>query len=477
LLGAMLGTIFPQENTFIGNVDIEQYYIDNYGKLGQVYYWLGLSRTFESWWFVGLLVMLGASLVICSLDRVLPLYRALNKQKIRKHLQFIRRQKVTYAGSVASDQDEEWIRRFAEILQKRRYRVRTEEGALFAEKNRFSRWGPYINHIGLIIFLLAALLRTVIPGWNTDEYISVLDGETIPVPGTPYYLKSEGFTVEYYDEEETPQNFREQGRVMAKLYRTDAVLYECVEQCGQPGDEPVLREVHRHSIEVNDPLEYNGLKLYQFDYRLTPQIRAVNAQLTWRESGEPLGKFRLSMDNPQDEYAVGDYRLSLLYYYPDFVYRDGKAATQSNEPNSPVFVFRITGPGLPEEGEIHMYFVLPADKQKYQEDKINQAAGSPFAIGVESMEDLEMATYTSYLNVRTDKGMPLIWTGAAISMIGLVMGFYWQHRRIWLRIDGGQLNLGAHTNKNWYGLKNEVASALKQMDITVDPKSLENGVK
>jgi cytochrome c biogenesis protein len=62
-------------------------------------------------------------------------------------------------------------------------------------------------------------------------------------------------------------------------------------------------------------------------------------------------------------------------------------------------------------------------------------------------------------------------------MIGLVMGFYWQHRRIWLRIDGGQLNLGAHTNKNWYGLKNEVASALKQMDITVDPKSLENGVK
>ena len=73
--------------------------------------------------------------------------------------------------------------------------------------------------------------------------------------------------------------------------------------------------------------------------------------------------------------------------------------------------------------------------------------------------------------------MPFIWIGAAISMIGLIMGFYWQHRRIWLRIDNGVLTLGAHTNKNWYGMRGDVAAALSRMNIQVDPKSLDNGGK
>ncbi len=92
LLGATLGTVYPQENTFM-NIDPAVYYEATYGTLGKIYYMLGLSHTYESWWFRTLLFMIGTSLVICSLDRVLPLYRALNKQQIRKHTQFLSRQK------------------------------------------------------------------------------------------------------------------------------------------------------------------------------------------------------------------------------------------------------------------------------------------------------------------------------------------------------------------------------------------------
>lgn len=93
------------------------------------------------------------------------------------------------------------------------------------------------------------------------------------------------------------------------------------------------------------------------------------------------------------------------------------------------------------------------------------------------MEDVEFALYTTFLNIRVDKGMPLVWVGAVIGMIGLVMGTYWQHRRIWVRFDEGQLLLGAHTNKNWYGLRQEIAKALAGLDIRIDPKSLINEVK
>src|SRR5690606_23498585 len=71
-LTAMIGTIYPQEGTFINNFDASTYYKETYGTLGHLYYTLGFSRTYESWWFIGLLVMIGTSLVICSLDRVLP---------------------------------------------------------------------------------------------------------------------------------------------------------------------------------------------------------------------------------------------------------------------------------------------------------------------------------------------------------------------------------------------------------------------
>jgi len=96
---------------------------------------------------------------------------------------------------------------------------------------------------------------------------------------------------------------------------------------------------------------------------------------------------------------------------------------------------------------------------------------------VTDMANVEFAGDVSYLNVRVDRALPYIFVGAFISLIGLVMGFYWQHRRVWLRIDDGRLTLGAHTNKNWYGLRAEVAAALRGAGLDVDPKSLDNGGK
>jgi cytochrome c biogenesis protein len=122
-----------------------------------------------------------------------------------------------------------------------------------------------------------------------------------------------------------------------------------------------------------------------------------------------------------------------------------------------------------------MYFPLQKDKVAFGQDQINREMAERFEIKVRSMEDVTFSQYTTQLNVRVDKAMPYVWVGAAISMIGLLMGSYWHHRRIWLRIDDGRLSLGAHTNKNWYGMRADVAWALGKMGIQVEPKSLDNG--
>lgn len=471
-LTAMLGTIYPQENTFVNNFDPSVYYEETYGLPGKLYYLSGLSHTYETWWFIGLLVMIGTSLVICSLDRVLPLYRALSKQQIRKHLQFINRQKTVYKHTIEGDA-EQWTETFGAQLKRKGYRIHRDGSALLAEKNRFSRWGPYINHIGLILFLLAILARSI-PDWQMDSYITIPDGDTVQIADTNYFVKNEKFTVEYYKDEELPDQLK--GTARAKLFETKAVLYECVSSCNDQTQKPVLKEVKRHNIIVNEPLKYKGLKLYQFDFDTTPRLNAVHPILVNKETGEKYGPFDLPMKDSALQHKLGPYTLDLYANYMEFAIGDnGEPTTLSRDPIAPAFIFTVKGPGLDPEGEPYMYFPMQKDKVKYSQDAINHGIADKIEIRVDGMENVDFSEASTYLNVRMDKALPYVWIGAVFSMIGLLMGSYWQHRRIWLRIDDGELSLGAHTNKNWYGMRSEVAGALQKIGITVDPKLLDNG--
>ncbi|MBB3109241.1 cytochrome c biogenesis protein [Paenibacillus phyllosphaerae] len=471
LIASMIGTIFTQESAFI-SFDPDTYYEEKYGWIGKLYYELGFSHTYETWWFTTLIVMIATSLVVCSLDRVLPLYKALSKQQVRKHVQFLKRQRTVYEGAVVGDA-EEWVAEVEQQLKRKRYKVKREGTALLAEKNRFSRWGPYINHIGLIVFLLAVLLRSV-PGWAMDSYLAIREGETLQIPETNYYLKNEKFTLDYYADDELPDELK--GIPRPKLYQTDAILYECTADCDDPLKEPVLEEVSQHGIIVNDPMAYGGLKIYQFGYDDTPKLAAVKPVLVDKTTGKTYGPFELSMRNPQLNYELGPYTLELHSKYLDFAMDEkGEPRTKSDEPNAPAFIFMLKGPGLAEDGEPYMYFPRQIDKEKFSQDAINGDLANRFEIKVPSMEGVTFAGTVSTLNIRTEMAMPYIWTGTAIWIFGVFLGSYWHHRRIWLRIDEGRVLLGAHTNKNFHGMRADVASVLKKTGIDVEPKSLDNG--
>ncbi|WP_442601142.1 cytochrome c biogenesis protein ResB [Paenibacillus sp. KN14-4R] len=478
LLSSILGTILPQENTFFG-IDPSVYYKETYGFGGEIYYALGLSHTYETWWFITLLFMIGLSLIICSLDRVLPLYRALSKQQIRKHLRFILRQKASYEGKLPeSVNEEEWVNQVAVLLRKKNYRIHRDGTALLAEKYRFSRWGPYVLHIGLIIFLLAALMR-LLPGWHMDVYMNLLEGQTKQIEGTPYYIKNEKFTMEVYDENEMSKEFKERNKLVPKKFETQAVLYRCTADCDQPGKEPILEQIDHYNIEVNKPLIYDGIMIYQNGYRDLPEplLISVKPKLINKVTGQEIGSFELPMKNPPETVKIGDYTLKLRNYYPEFILdpTTGQPATASNEPKVPAFIYQIEGPGLAAGGEPYMYFPRQIDKSTFRQNDINSALANKIELAVGTMADVQIAQYNSFLNVREDRGLPFIWVGSIIGMLGLIMGFYWQHRRIWIRIDDGILALGGHTNKNWFGIRKEIAAVLDKAGIQVDPKSLDQG--
>ncbi|MCU4668709.1 cytochrome c biogenesis protein ResB, partial [Bacillus paralicheniformis] len=152
LTASAFGTIFPQEMFLPPGAQADTYYSEQYGLLGQIYYTLGFHNLYGSWWFIILVASIGISLVICSLDRVVPLYRALKNQGVTRNPNFMERQRLF--SRTEADMSEDTKSQIIGKLKKKRYRVKEENGNLFAEKGRFSRWGPYVNHIGLIIFLI-----------------------------------------------------------------------------------------------------------------------------------------------------------------------------------------------------------------------------------------------------------------------------------------------------------------------------------
>lgn len=451
LIAAIIGTILPQDEFKLSSLPASQFYPETYGWLGKVYYLLGFHNLYQSWWFILLLLMIGVSLVICSIDRVIPLYRALNQQRIPRSLNFYKRQRFYTANeTVASALD-----MLEEALKKKRYKIkRTEEGIL-AEKGRISRWGPYINHIGLIMIILSVMLR-LIPGFYLDERVWVWEGETKQLPGTDYYLKNEDFKLEVYNEDEFPQKLDIEEKVV-KNYQTDAILFEKVN-----GE---LKEVHADEIRVNHPLEYQGLFLYQASYQLN-QLYALKVKVMDKEKKQVIGEIELNLYDPLPEFDLGNgYTVKVLEYYPDFDLNERKEPySKSRNPNRPAFVLQVFSPDHPEGEKGWMIAGFNADELTPDN-----------RFGYE-LADFVLKDKTG-LMVRIDRGLPVLYFSCAVVMIGLVLGFYFQHRRIWLRYEDGMLHLAAHTNKNWFGLRKEIEKIVSESNIGLNIANMDQGGK
>jgi cytochrome c biogenesis protein len=463
LLASAIGTIYPQEMYIPPNVTPEEYYEDQYGWTGKLYYQLGFHDLYSSWWYMLLIASIGVSLVICSLDRVIPLYRALKNQGVTRHEAFLRRQRLFSVSKV--DNYDKLLDDIKKKLEQRRYNIREENGNLLAEKGRFSRWGPYVNHIGLIIFLIGAMLRFV-PGMYIDEVLWIREGETKEIPGTDgkYFLKNEKFIFEVYEKDKEKKVFQEAidrvgNGMVAKNYQSNVVLYERVGPI-VPGEEPKLKKIKEFKIRVNEPLKHDHYALYQVDFKMN-ELNKMSFYLTDKKTNEQFGLITIDLRNPQSSYDLGNgYRVELLSYFPDFYFDDeGNPSTKSKIPNNPAFVFKMFTPDR-RDGEVS-FVAIRQTIEPLGDNKYKMA----FA-GVETKN-------VSALTVRRDFTLWVLGVGGAIFMIGLIQGMYWNHRRIWLQRINGEVLLAAHTNKNWYGLKNEIKQIIDGTELTMPVDQVE----
>jgi len=449
LAASAIGTIFPQEMYITPGIAPAEYYKQEYGFLGQLYYQLGFNNLYGSWWYMMLIASIGISLVICSLDRVIPLYKALKKQGVKRHPSFLKRQRL-YGTGTPQEGD---LERVQMNLKKTNYNVKVEDGNILAEKGRFSRWGPYVNHIGLIIFLFGAMLR-FLPSMYVDEALWLRDGETKEIPGTDgqYYLKNEKFIKEVYDKSKDKEVFDEAidrvgDKMIAKNFQTNAVLYKAVGE-NIAGQKPKVEKVKEAEIRVNEPLKFDQFAIYQVDYKES-EFKSMSFHLQNKENNQKWGPIKVNLADPTEKYDLGNgYSLELLSYFPDFYFdENGKPNTKTKLPNNPAFVFKMFTPETPD-GEVSFVGI----QQNIEPDGNNKYKMS-FA-------GVEMQNATA-LTVRKDLTLWILGIGGFIFMVGVIQGMYWNHRRIWIQRVNDEWWIAGHTNKNWFGLKKDIERVLE----------------
>ncbi|WP_431029625.1 cytochrome c biogenesis protein ResB [Lysinibacillus sp. LZ02] len=444
LIAASIGTILPQE--FYINAATEEakkiYYTDLYGTFGTIYYNLGLSDVYSSWWFQILVAMLGVSIIIASIDRGVPLHKSLKNQRVKRHANFMKRQRVIAEGKPTVAQANT-LELAEQKLKGLRYNVRREGNALMAEKNRLSRYGPYINHLGLIIFLVGVMLRLV-PGFHVDESIWVAEGELRAVPGMDgYFIYNEDFILETHEGQAQGEQLKQGVNVVAKNFQTDAILYKQAEG-SLPGQIDNLEEVKSYEIRVNHPLKHEGYAFYQMDYSLN-ELHKMRFALTNKATEESLGDIVIDLTNPDTVYEIdANTKVEILSYVPDFDgFKDGEPQTASPSPNNPAFIFRMYTPETPE-GETSFVAI---------KNTLEPLGENAYKMSFQNIETRDKTGLT----IRKDSTIPILFVGGFIFMLGVVIGSYWAHRRVWIEeLEDGTIRLAAHTNKNWFGIKKEL---------------------
>lgn len=398
-IASIAGTLIPQRE------EAARWAHEMSPGLVQLFSTLQLFDVYHSFWFRILIAALALNLVICSLDRFPVAWKrfkgrdAMDRSSVFKNVSPERVIRTSTAKNEVTTRVAEWMRGSHRSL---RVRSGDQEDLLFAEKGRYSYFGVYITHLSVLLILVGGMVGSFfgfeahvnIPeGSSVDSVFLRRSGEPIPLG---FSVRCEKFTVNFY-----PNG-------SPKEYRSEISFVDG----GQV--------VQAGSLLVNHPMTFKGITFYQASYgsvageRLTIRIRGKGDEetLVTAQKGQPF-----ELPGKDGTAVVSEVR-------PDLMRLGPAAQVQINPSSGEPLAFWIF---------LHQEEIGKKVPGLFERSpRFNFKAYEPYSF---FMKDLESKHYTG-LQVNKDPGVPLVWAGFLLMVIGFFMAFFASHRRIWVKVSG-----------------------------------------
>ena len=412
--------LFSVSGTVIEQGQLPDFYQSNYPEHPALFGFLswkviqvvGLDHVYRTWWFLSLLVLFGTSLTACTFTRQLPALKAAQKWK------YYEEPRNFTKLALSAELEGVSLPSITPILQQKSYRIFQEkDNILYARKGIIGKLGPIIVHIGIVAILLGGIWGAM-TGFMAQEMIS--SGDTFQVKNivdagawsSQDVLKDWSVRVNRFWIDYTPTGGIDQ------FYSDMSVL-------NNEG-----KEVNHEKIYVNKPLRYHGVVFYQTDWG----ISSVRVRL----NKSPI--FQLPMAQ-LDTKGKGRLWGTWIPTKPDL----------------------SEGVSLLAKDLQGMVLIYDA-----QGKLINTVrAGMSIPVNGVNLQILDVMGSTG-LQIKFDPGIPIVYTGFALLMLGVVMS-YFSHSQIWALQTGETLYIGGKTNRAQVAFEQEVLEILDQLSAVKKP--------
>lgn len=353
-----------------------------------------ITDMYHSWWFTLLLILLAVNIATCTV-RTLPgtIRQALRRDRGGDEAVF-RACPIRYEMDVLDDKKEvaaleNELRALAGKLVGRPV-VKDKEGvrSLYAERGAYTRFGVVFVHISVLIILAGGLVGSM-SGFTGQ--MTIVEGETASAASVfpdnrehplPFSVRCDRFVVQFYD------------NGMPKEYRSDITII----------DEGT--SMASESVRVNHPVTYQGYKLCQATYGIA-DASDFRVAVTDTKSGD---KARITVGLMKKAPLPGsDASFAVAKFVPDF------------QGQGPAVLGVILAPGM-----AHDIFWIPAQGRR--------SMGTERGDFVFRLENFTTRYYTG-LQISKNPGMPLVWIGFGLIVVGFILVLFGSHRRLWMQIS------------------------------------------
>ena len=368
---------------------------------------LGLDHVYRTWWFLALLILFGSSLTACTFKRQLPALRWFSRT-----WNFYTQPRQFQKFTLSAEFNHGSIEQIIPLLEQRRYRIFRQDNSLYAHKGIMGRIGPIVVHVGILVILLGGIAgamtgfmaQEMIPSGQTFQIKNITDAGPFAAPQVPkdWSVKINRFWIDYLPDGNIDQ-----------FYSDMSVL-------DQDG-----KEVKRKTIHVNEPLRYRGVTLYQANWAI--------AGIRVRLNNSPI--FQLPMA-PLDTGGKGQIWGTWMPTKPDL--SDGVSLV-AKDLQGMVLVYDMTGKLVS-----------------------TVRAGMSTEVNGITLKVLDLIGSTG-LQIKADPGIPLVYTGFALLMLGVSMS-YVSHSQIWVLQQAGHCYIGGRTNRAQVTFEREMLDLFNQLD-------------